>query len=68
MVAAFEQLAREREAGAVTADSGGELFVIGAVGAVREAGALRCLIQCAARAGLGGRGAPARGGRLIGRR
>ena len=44
VVAAFEQLAREREARAVTADPGGQLLVIGAVGAGREAGALGCLV------------------------
>ena len=44
MVAAFQQLAREREAGAVAADPFGELLVVGAVGAGREPGALRGLI------------------------
>ena len=44
VVAAFEQFAREREAGAVPADPVGELLVVGAVGAGGEAGALRGFI------------------------
>ena len=51
MVAAFEQFAREREAGAVPADPGGQLLVVGAVGAGREAGALRGLVECPAQRG-----------------
>ena len=51
VVAAFEQLAREREAGAVPADPRGELLVVGAVGAGREAGALRCFVERPAQRG-----------------
>jgi hypothetical protein len=44
VVAAFQEFAREREAGAVTADPFGELLVVGAIGAGGEPGALRGLI------------------------
>jgi hypothetical protein len=37
VTAAFEELALERETGAVAADAGGELFVIRAVGAALSA-------------------------------
>ncbi len=45
MVAAFEQLARERQAGTVTAEFLGRLEVVLAVGAVREPRVLGCLVQ-----------------------
>lgn len=45
VVAAFEQLASEREARAVTADPLGELQVVAAVGAGWEPRALRGLIE-----------------------
>ncbi len=51
VVAAFEQLARERETGAVAADPLRELLVVGAVGAVREAGALRGFVERPAQRG-----------------
>ena len=51
VVAAFEQLAREREARAVAADPLGELKVVGTVGAGREPRALRGFIQRPAQRG-----------------
>jgi len=45
VLAALEQLACEREAGAVATDPGRQLLVVGAVRARREAGALGRLIQ-----------------------
>jgi hypothetical protein len=45
VVGPFEQLAREREAGPVATDPGGQLLVVGAVGAGREARALRRFVQ-----------------------
>jgi hypothetical protein len=51
VVAAFEQLAGEREARAVTADPLGELEVVLAVGAGGEAGALCSFIERPAQRG-----------------
>ena len=51
VVAAFEQLAREREARAVAADPLGELLVVGAVGAGGEPGALRGFVERPAQRG-----------------
>ena len=49
VVAALEQFAREREAGAVAAEPLGGLQVVGAVGAARMPGVLGGLIQSPAR-------------------
>ena len=51
MEAALEQLAREREAGAVAAEAFGGLVVVGAVGAAGAAGGLGGLEQRPAQRG-----------------
>jgi len=70
VIAAFEQLARDRDARAVAAESLGELFVIGPVGATRAPRRLRGFVQRPAqgRWSLPRQSARRRGADLIGRR